>query len=131
MNFSSKNAYYPYNDWINGNDLGISSNSNRLTYISRSWYKNMPNIFYYPWFWLAISLTEITIATFLLIRKKIKIKNIVSFFLVCISGISYVVLLFFIVPAPDFRYAYYLVVSTILSLFLLIKETYNFKTKKR
>lgn len=122
INLELAPPYYPYNDWVNGNDLGISSNSNRLTHISRLWYKNMPNIFYYPWFWLVISLAEITTVMYLIISKKIRIKNTVNFFLVCLSGLSYLVLLFFIIPSADFRYAYYLTVTTILSAFLLIKE---------
>lgn len=130
INLEQVSPYYPYNDWIHGNNLGIHSDTNKLKLIFRSWYKVIPDLFYYPWFWLAINLIEVFVAAYLLFRKKINIKKIASFFMVWLSGISYMALLFFIVPSADFRYAYYLVVSSLLSLFLLLKEIFGSKINK-
>jgi hypothetical protein len=75
-------------------------------------------LFFRPFFWLL----TLTITLIWSARQKAT-----DAFLIALSGFLYLILYFFFLPAPDFRYCYYSIFAQILAIFMLINRIFSQK----
>lgn len=78
------------------------------------------NLLFRPLFWLI----TLILTTLFSIKKR----NYITFF-ISLSGLLYITLYFFFLPAPDFRYAYYSIFSQILAIFIFLKQKISLDSK--
>ncbi|MBR8830737.1 MAG: hypothetical protein N5P05_000970 [Chroococcopsis gigantea SAG 12.99] len=91
------------------NPLGITNYL--IHYITLS--SRIVSIFFRPLFWL--------IALFSLVGFSVYMTN-KFVFLVSLSGLLYLLMYFFFLPSPDFRYAYYSILAATVGIFLSFKD---------
>jgi hypothetical protein len=106
MGFATPRPYYPYHYGIDDNALGIRHGHhafNRLaTRVLSSWRNS---VLFRPWIWLVAQLGLVAWAT-ITRRATAGTGALVA------SSIAHLIPYFFITPAPDFRYAWWVVVAT-------------------
>ncbi len=104
LRIGEPNAYFYLYNTVIQNPFGITHRPNALS-LAHAWYVQCfeSSFILKPWFWLSLSMGLFVIA----LRR-----GSMPVILVSLSGLIYVIPYWFIGPAPDLRYAYWLIVSS-------------------
>ncbi|MDD5217904.1 MAG: hypothetical protein PHN49_02440 [Candidatus Omnitrophica bacterium] len=121
LRLTENRSYLPYRCGIPGNDLGLTFNMKRFSIEMYLRYMQMSSdtLFFRPYVYLLLCL-----ALFVLGMFQVSCGNhqAISAALIAMSGGMYLSFLFFYGLASDFRYAYWAVLASGLSLFLSLCE---------
>ncbi|MGH8474422.1 MAG: hypothetical protein ACRER2_01390 [Methylococcales bacterium] len=108
-------AYFYLYDTVLSNPYGITHHPNALSLVHARYVECFESSFILkPWFWLLMSMGLFVIA----VRR-----GSMPITLVSLSGFVYVIPYWFIGPAPDLRYAYWLILSSAFGLGVLLIPT--------